>query len=143
MIKFFVCEGIQRVSQSLFAILLVAGLCLSLSACATTTPSLNRLGTQEGIASYYGNEFQGLRTSSGELFDNAQLTAAHRTFPFGTIVRVTNIRTNAQVDVRINDRGPRKPERIIDLTVRAARVLGIEREGLGHVRVEVLEYGKN
>jgi rare lipoprotein A len=136
-----VCQGVQRAPRSLFAFF-VAGLCLTLSACAVT-PSLHALGTQEGLASYYSNDFQGLRTSSGEFFDNEQLTAAHRTYPFGTLVRVTNLRTSAQVNVRINDRGPRKPERIIDLTVRAARAIGIEREGLGHVRVEVLEYGKN
>jgi rare lipoprotein A len=106
-------------------------------------PALNALGTQEGLASYYGNEFQGRKTSSGEIFNNSDLTAAHRTFPFGTLVRVTNLRTSATVDVRINDRGPKKAERIIDLTVRAARAIGIEREGLGRVRVEVLEYGTN
>ncbi len=136
-----ICQGVLRTPYVLFA-LLTAGLCLSLSACAVI-PSVNALGTQEGLASYYGNEFQGRKTSSGELFDNSGLTAAHRTFPFGTLVRVTNVRTSVHVDVRINDRGPRKPERIIDLTVRAARAIGIEQEGLGHVRVEVLEYGKN
>jgi rare lipoprotein A len=95
-----------------------------------------------GIASYYSNDFQGRKTSSGEIFDNSKLTAAHRRLPFGTIVRVTNLETAASVLVRINDRGPVKQERVIDLTLAAARAIGIERAGLGRVRVEVVELGK-
>ena len=97
--------------------------------------------TQEGIASYYSNDFQGRKTSSGEIFDNSKLTAAHRTFPFGTVVRVTNLATCADVEVRINDRGPVKRERIIDLSLAAARAIGLERAGLAKVRIEVLKWG--
>lgn len=100
------------------------------------------LSTQEGLASYYAHEFHGKKTSSGEIFDTYKLTAAHRSFPFGTRVKVTNLRTRSHVIVRINDRGPMKPERIIDLTLAAAREIGLEKAGVERVRVEVLEWGK-
>jgi rare lipoprotein A len=102
---------------------------------------LNAASVQDGLASYYSDEFQGRKTSNGEIFDNAKLTGAHRTFPFGTVVKVTNLATEQAVEVRINDRGPVKPERVIDLTRAAAQRIGIERAGLGRVRVEVLEWG--
>ena len=98
---------------------------------------------ETGIASYYSNSFDGRQTADGEIFNNAKLTAAHRTYPFGTIVRVTNLATEASVEVRINDRGPQKPERIIDLSEAAARVIGLEREGLGRVRIQVVKWGKS
>ncbi len=96
---------------------------------------------QEGIASYYSNDFQGRKTSNGEIFDNGKLTAAHRSYPFGTTVEVTNLDNDRQVQVRINDRGPVKPERIIDLSLAAAKQIGIDRSGLGRVRVSVIEWG--
>lgn len=99
------------------------------------------LGTQEGIASYYGKGFDGRKTSSGEKFDMNKLTAAHRTYPFGTILRVTNLKNGSQVDVRVNDRGPVKPERIIDLSYAAAKSIGLDKLGLVRVRLEVLEWG--
>ena len=139
MVSRFVCRGTTKVPLIL-VLMLFAGLSLTISSCAVA-PSIQSISSQEGLASYYSNDFQGRKTSSGEPFDNSQLTAAHRTFPFGTIVRVINMRTSASVEVRINDRGPRKPERIIDLSLRAAREIGIEKEGLGHVRLEVLEFG--
>jgi rare lipoprotein A len=99
------------------------------------------MATQEGIASYYSNDFQGRTTSDGEIFDNSKLTAAHRTYPFGTIVKVTNLATDAEVTVRINDRGPVKQERVIDLSFAAAKAIGIDRAGLGKVRLEVVKWG--
>lgn len=91
---------------------------------------------EQGLASFYGSE-SGPRTASGERFDPEAMTAAHRTLPFGTRVRVTNIRTGRSVLVRINDRGPFIKGRIIDLSRGAARVIGItDRAGLGFVRVE-------
>ncbi len=113
---------------------------LTLSGCAVA-PIITAMATQEGIASYYSNDFQGRKTSNGEIFDNSKLTAAHRTYPFGTIVKVTNLTTNAQVEVRINDRGPVKQERVIDLSFAAAKAIGIDRTGLGRVRIEVLKWG--
>ncbi len=115
-------------------------LALAFSGCAMA-PMMSAMGTQEGIASYYSNEFQGCKTSNGEIFDNSKFTAAHRTYPFGTIVKVTNLSTNAQVEVRINDRGPVKQERVIDLSYAAAKAIGIDRSGLGKVRLEVVQWG--
>ncbi|MDP4198542.1 MAG: septal ring lytic transglycosylase RlpA family protein [Bacteroidota bacterium] len=112
-----------------------------LSSCAVHS-TIRAVATQEGLASYYSNDFQGRRTSSGEIFDNSRFTAAHRTYPFGTVVRVTNLESDAVVTVRINDRGPVKPERIIDLSYAAAQKLGILRSGLGHVRIDVVEWGR-
>lgn len=112
----------------------------TLASCSVRS-GMSLAGTQQGLASFYSNDFQGRKTSSGEVFDNRRFTAAHRTYPFGTLVRVTNLETDAQVTVRINDRGPVKPERIIDLTYAAAKEIGIVRSGLGHVRIDVLRWG--
>ncbi|GEM_PF-3438369 len=95
-----------------------------------------------GRASYYGNEFAGRPTASGELYDTNKLTAAHRTLPFGTVCRVTNLANNRSITVRINDRGPFVKGRILDLSYRAAKLLGAIREGVIDVKIEVLELGK-
>lgn len=125
-----------------FVIMAILPLTVLLTSCSSSPVLLTALGTQEGLASYYSNELQGRKTSTGEIFDNSLLTAAHRTYPFGTKVRVTNMATKESIEVRINDRGPRKPERIIDLTELAAKKIGIYQAGLGRVRVEVLEWGE-
>ncbi len=91
--------------------------------------------TLEGIASYY---WQGQMTATGERFDPSQLTAAHKTLPFGTRVRVTRVDTGSSVIVRINDRGPFKPGRVIDLSKRAAEEIGMTGKGLSQVKLEVL-----
>jgi rare lipoprotein A len=91
--------------------------------------------TQQGIASFYGKAHQGRRTAMGERFDMTDFTAAHRTLPFGTVVRVTNLHNGKFVKARINDRGPHVKGRVIDLSMAAARALGI-RDGLGRVRLE-------
>ena len=130
----------QRPQTLFFAVALLAVISTVTAGCGIH-PIITTLATQQGLASYYSDEFQGRKTSSGEIFDNSKLTAAHRTFPFGTKVLVTNLATNAKVTVRINDRGPVKPERIIDLTHAAARAIGIDRQGLGRVRVEVVQWG--
>lgn len=90
-----------------------------------------------GMASYYGAGV-GERTATGEAFDPAGLTAAHRTLPFGTRVKVVRVDTGDSVVVRINDRGPFKPGRVIDLSQGAAENLGITTAGLANVRLEVL-----
>jgi rare lipoprotein A len=107
-----------------------------------SSPVLKAGATQEGLASYYGKEFDGRKTSSGEIFHKDGLTAAHRTYPFGTTLRVTNLKNGNQVDVRVNDRGPVKPERIIDLSYGAAKVIGLDKMGLVRVRLEVLDWGE-
>ncbi|MDA0672381.1 MAG: septal ring lytic transglycosylase RlpA family protein [Cyanobacteria bacterium] len=91
-----------------------------------------------GRASWYGPGFHGRRTASGEVFNQNALTAAHRTLPFGTVVRVTNLNNNRQVVVRINDRGPFSGGRILDLSAGAAREIGLDRAGVGPIRLEVL-----
>ncbi len=95
----------------------------------------------EGVASYYADDFNGKLTSNGETYDMHALTAAHRTFPFGTRVRVTNLANDKSVVVRINDRGPFKEGRIIDLSLGAAEALGVIATGTTRVRLDVLEWG--
>lgn len=98
---------------------------------------------QTGIASYYANKFHGRRTSSGERYSKHKLTAAHRTLPFGTMVKVTEVKTGKWLIVRINDRGPHTRKRIIDLSYEAARQLGmVKGKGLLKVRIRVVEWPK-
>jgi rare lipoprotein A len=94
--------------------------------------------TQTGYASYYGSRHDGARTASGDHYNSKRLTAAHRTLPFGTLVRVTNLENERSVVVRINDRGPFVRGRIIDVSRRAAKELGFLRDGTAKVRIEVL-----
>lgn len=93
------------------------------------------------MASWYGPGFNGKRTASGERFRQNELTAAHKTLPFGTIVRVTNLQNARTVDVRINDRGPFVRGRIIDLSKGAAQQLNMIRTGVVPVEVRVLRLG--
>ena len=92
-----------------------------------------------GEASYYGRAFAGNPTASGEPFNPTELTAAHRSLPFGTRVRVTNLRNGQSVIVRINDRGPFVQDRIIDVSRAAARAIGMIRRGSARVRLERVE----
>lgn len=92
-----------------------------------------------GSASYYAAKFDGRRTASGERFSSAGMTAAHRTLPFGTLVRVTNVATGKSVVVRINDRGPFSAGRMIDVTRAAAEELGLVARGHGTVELAVIE----
>ena len=94
--------------------------------------------TESGEASWYGADHQGRPTSSGEPFDMHKLTAAHPTLPLGTQLLVTNLRNGRSVQVRVNDRGPGKPGRIVDLSYAAAEVLGYLQAGLVPVRIQVL-----
>jgi|JI10StandDraft_1071094.scaffolds.fasta_scaffold82512_3 rare lipoprotein A len=91
---------------------------------------------QQGKASYYGREFEGRKTACGEIFRNADFTAAHRTMDFNTFLRVTNLKNNLSVTVRVNDRGPFVRSRIIDLSEAAARRIGSFQHGLASVKVE-------
>ena len=93
---------------------------------------------QIGTASWYGSYFQGRATASGEPYDMYDLTAAHPTLPLGSWVRVTNLLNGRAVVVRINDRGPVVPGRIIDLSYNTARVLDFESKGLQRVRLDVV-----
>jgi len=93
---------------------------------------------QEGLASWYGGKFQGRQTASGEIFDTNELTAAHKTLAFGTVVKVTNLENGKSTVVRINDRGPFIPGRIIDLSRAAAVAIGAAGNGVAKVRIEEL-----
>ncbi|WP_457638322.1 septal ring lytic transglycosylase RlpA family protein [Oceanithermus sp.] len=95
-----------------------------------------------GIASWYGPNFNGKKTASGEIYDMNALTAAHRTLPFGTLVQVTRLDNGASVVVRINDRGPFKKNRIIDLSYAAARQIGLIKSGTALVRIEVVAWSE-
>ena len=95
-------------------------------------------GVQQGIASWYGADFHGKQTSSGEVYDMYQLTCAHNTLPLGTMVMVTNLENGRSVELKVNDRGPFVKGRIIDLSYAAARMLGMHEQGTAAVRVEVI-----
>lgn len=95
-----------------------------------------------GYAAWYGPGFHGKRTASGEIYNMYDMTAAHRTLPFGTIVRVYNLENGKSAVVRINDRGPFVRERIIDLSYEAARKLGMIEKGVVRAKIEVIKWGK-
>ena len=111
---------------------LVVFLCFLFSGCAGSL--------QNGQASWYGGQYHGRKTASGEIYNKRSFTAAHRTLAFGTVVRVTHKKTGRFVVVRINDRGPfGKKSRIVDLSEAAAEKLGILRAGVAAVSIEVLQ----
>jgi rare lipoprotein A len=93
---------------------------------------------EEGVASWYGIPFDGHHTSNGEIYDMHQFTAAHRTLPFNSVVRVTNLTNGKQTEVRINDRGPFVGNRIIDLSFSAAQAIGMVGPGTAEVRLEMV-----
>jgi rare lipoprotein A len=96
-----------------------------------------------GVASWYGQEFQGNETASGEVYDLNELTAAHLTLPFGTTIRVTNLENGKNVMLRVNDRGPHIGRRLLDVSWAAAKRLGFVSSGTTRVRVEVVSYPKS
>ena len=102
-----------------------------------TIPSstVNHNCKQTGLASYYADKFNGRKTANGEIFDENKLTAAHKTLPFGTIVKVTNLTNNKSVIVRVNDRGPFVAGRIIDLSKAAAKKINLIEAGVVKVTV--------
>lgn len=101
-------------------------------------PASAKAADQVGIASWYGTQEQGRLTANGERFDQRKLTAAHRTLPLDTKVKVTNLENGKTIEVRVNDRGPYIPGRVLDLSTQAAKMLGMEKEGLALVRIEIL-----
>ena len=134
------------------ASVLLAGCVLCAVGCATvkrpSTPAAPPTGVLEsrvGLASYYGASFQGKMAANGEPFDMNAMVAAHPAYPFGTLVRVTNLTNGRWVHVRIVDQGPAPGPQaagvIIDLSRHAARALGLVRDGRARVRLEVLRWG--
>lgn len=113
--------------------LFFALLIIIFSSCTTTT-------IVTGKASYYADSFQGKKTANGERYRKGKRTAAHKTLPFGTKVKVTNLKNGRSVNVRINDRGPFVAGRIIDLSKSAAKKIGMTQQGVAKVK---LEYKKN
>jgi rare lipoprotein A len=111
-------------------------------AVAHTAPAAAKLGAvEEGLASWYGEPYHGRPTASGSRYDMWAMTAAHRTLPFGTVVRVTNLDSQRQAEITINDRGPFVAGRILDLSRRAAEALGAIGPGVIPVRLEVRRLG--
>jgi len=116
---------------------------LMVTACATGATVTSPDGSDhrvEGEASWYGEQFHGNQTASGEVYNMHNHTAAHRTLPFGTRVRVTRVDNGRSVVVRINDRGPFVDDRIIDLSYGAAAEIGMVNDGLADVEVEIVEW---
>ena len=127
------------------ALLLLAVAALLGTGCASAPRSQSSLGASAtqtgptvGNASYYGKQYHGRKTASGERFNMRELTAAHRTLPFGTNVKVTNLANDRSVIVRVNDRGPFKRDRILDVSLEAARRLQMVATGVARVRIEPL-----
>jgi rare lipoprotein A len=106
-----------------------------------TTVVVEENNSTTGTASYYAHKFEGRKTSSGEIFRQDSLTGAHKTLPFGTWVKVTNLSNDSTVFVKINDRLPPSSRRTIDLTYAAARKLNFIKKGLTKVKIEVLKAG--
>ncbi len=98
--------------------------------------------TETGLASYYSDKFEGKKTASGEVYKSSKMTAAHRTLPFGTRVKVTNLSNNKSVTVTVNDRGPFVKDRIIDLSKAAAVKLDYIDQGVAKVKVEPIKTSK-
>ena len=120
---------------------LLAALCLSFGACSWVPKGEAGLDVgikDRGIASWYGEQFHGKQAANGELFDMMALTAAHRTLPLGTMVRVVNLTNGKHVRVRINDRGPYVNGRILDLSQAAAVKLGMVQNGISVIQLEVI-----
>jgi len=116
-------------------------MCLSLGACSWVPKGDVQLDVgikDRGVASWYGEQFHGRQAANGELFDMEALTAAHRTMPLGSIVRVVNVTNGKHLYVRITDRGPYEKGRILDLSRGAAVQLGMEHKGLALVQVEIV-----
>ena len=115
--------------------------CLALCATQSIAPAfaISHTSAQIGLASWYGKSHQGRKTANGERFDRFEMTAAHRSLPFNTLVRVTALASGREVTVRITDRGPHVRGRIIDLSEQAAGELGIRDGGVARVRIEPVE----
>ncbi|ARS36967.1 septal ring lytic transglycosylase RlpA family protein [Pontibacter actiniarum] len=116
----------------------IAAVCLS--SCASSAPAFGEKGyTEQGKASYYARKFQGRKMANGDRYRRGKLTAAHKTLPFGTKVKVTNLQTKETVKVKITDRGPFVSGRVVDLSEAAAKRVGMLKAGVVPVRVKVVK----
>lgn len=107
--------------------------------CFQAKGQTDSLFIQKGLASYYGGKFHGRKTASGEIYHKDSLTAAHKILPFGTVLKVTNLKRNTSVIVRVTDRLPMSSKRQIDLSLGAARKLEMLRDGVANVRIEAID----
>jgi rare lipoprotein A len=114
---------------------IVVAMVLALASCTKKTTGTGD-NVQTGVASWYGHPFDGRLTANGEIYDMEKMTAAHRTFPFGTVLRVENLANGKTAEVRINDRGPFVRERIIDLSHAAAQAISMP--GVANVRLQAI-----
>ncbi len=129
-----------RLGMTLGALVTLAFACTTTR--KTTTPPQTQPTNEQGVASWYGQEFAGRTTANGEIFDPMLFTAAHRTLPFGTIVDVRNPKTNQTVRVRVNDRGPYIGNRTIDLSYAAAQQISLIDPGSGDIEMTVVRIGQ-
>ena len=104
--------------------------------------NIHPLATEVGIASYYADKYNGRQTASGEIYNMYGISAAHPSYPMGTIIRVTNLSNNSYLILKINDRMPDFKGRIIDLSLGAARKLGMIQSGIAKVKIDVIKWGK-
>ena len=134
-VKYIVSLSIKIRIQAL-AILLVLGLFSCKTASSPATKGNTKVKTETGMASFYANNHNGRKTASGERYNSNKMTAAHKTLPFGTLVRVTNLSNGKSVEVRINDRGPFARGRIIDLSLSAAKKIDMINDGVTKVKIK-------
>ena len=136
----------KKNSFSVIALVVFMWVLLPLVATAQSQPASAGASSapMKGIGVYYNDKFQGHVVASGEKYDKEALTAAHKTLAFGTMVKVTNLRNNKSVVVRVNDRGPHggSKAKIIEITSRAAKEIDMIKEGKAQVQIEVVESGK-
>jgi rare lipoprotein A len=130
------CKTLLAISTMALLLIVLGSGCASHRTSAANPRSANG---QIGMASYYARSFQGRKTASGERYDMNHFTAAHRTYPFGTALRITHLGNGRNVVVRVNDRGPFARGRIIDLSLAAARRLDMIRSGTARVSIELIE----
>lgn len=109
----------------------------------TGAPAFAQTPSEEsGLAAVYSDALAGHKTASGKAYNPHKLTAAHKTLPFGTHVKITNVKNGKSVEVVITDRGPRQQARILDISPAAAHAIGIRKHGMGEVKLEVVSSGK-
>lgn len=150
--EFRICDTLEVMNRFQFRLEALALLFVLLGGCTrvgtlpTTPPpasvptpgAISPGWTEEGLASWYGNPFHGRTTSSGEVYDMEEMTAAHKTLPFGTLVQVENLTNGRETTFRINDRGPFIEGRVIDLSRRGARELDMLTSGIAPVRLTII-----
>jgi rare lipoprotein A len=128
----------RLIANSILSLYLASSCTLGHAKTASPKAGVN---AHAGLASYYSDRFHGRRTASGERYDKHGLTAMHRSLPFGTRLRVTNLGNNRSIEVRVNDRCRSRRGPVLDLSKRAAQELGFLRAGLAQVRFEIIGFG--